>query len=32
MEEREFWILVRRALLMICEAIAKRFHLHSAEK
>jgi len=27
MDEREFWLLFRRALLMICKAIEKRYNL-----
>jgi len=27
MDDREFWILFRRALLMICKAIEKRYNL-----
>jgi len=27
MDDREFWLLFRRALLMICKAIEKRYNL-----
>lgn len=27
MNDREFWLLVRRALLMICAAIEKRYNV-----
>jgi len=27
MDDRDFWLMVRRALLMICKAIEKRYNL-----
>ena len=29
MNEREFWLLIRRALLMVVKAIEKRYKLES---
>lgn len=31
MTEKEFWTMVRRALLMICAAIEKRYGLKSSD-
>jgi len=31
MDDRDFWILFRRALLMICKAIEKRYNLSGTD-
>lgn len=31
MNDKEFWLMVRRALLMICAAIAKRYGINGGE-
>lgn len=32
MTEREFWLLIRRALLMIAKAIEKRYNIVAVEQ
>lgn len=32
MTERDFWLMIRRALLMICDAIEKRYLVKVVDK